>query len=246
MPSSHSVPADRADARAKQQNDRRRRGGRRSAMYPASAIDGYVSGLKIGVPDLAERPAARARRVITVQATRSALNEVRVRSHDHAREHHQPVVDPDVEERAQAAVLRREERDGRERGEARGGCHARQVDPPAIRGISGRESALRDFFLSDLTRIDGPVRPTPVLPSRHDARDRGVRSRVPRRARARHVHPTPALDRVSRPRQLHGAARAVRDGRGRCAPPPCSPSSRSLGLVAESMRETFALLVGRY
>ena len=59
----------------------------------------------------------------------------------------------------------------------------------------------------------GPSGAGPTL-AVHDAWNRGVRRRVPRRARARHLHPPAPLDRLPRPRQLQRVARAVGDGGG--------------------------------
>src|SRR6266852_298556 len=76
--------------------------------------------------------------------------------------------------------------------------HARWRGIVSIVGLERRP--LESFAASD--GVAGPVRPMPVLPSRHDARDRGVRRCVPRRARARHLHSSAPLDRLLRRRLL--------------------------------------------
>jgi hypothetical protein len=57
--------------------------------------------------------------------------------HD-AREHHQAVVDPQVEERGEVSVVRSEDGDDREYAKAYGRRRTRQVNPPSMGHLETR------------------------------------------------------------------------------------------------------------
>ena len=83
------------------------------------------------------------------------------------------------------------------------------------------------------------------LPSPDGTRDRGVRRRVPRGARGRHVHPPPLLGRLS----LLGsftALVALSATAAAARPRPSFAHRLPAGAVVAELRETFSLLVGRY
>ena len=71
-----------------------------------------------------------------------------MRSGDDACEHHQPVVDPGVEERVELTVAGAKSVYGRERGEARGSGHARQLNPSDGEASPDVNRLVRGFCLS--------------------------------------------------------------------------------------------------